>query len=88
MLQIDTGDAWAWARNDENKGKLIKLSAEFTEKCSGFRGKVLYSDIATLRKEYSKEYLTVEFEKLLDIKEATTAMAKFTKTLVQRHECS
>ena len=58
------------------------MSAEFTDKCSGFRGKVLYSDIATLRKEYSKEYLTVEFETFWDIKEATAAMATFTKTLV------
>ena len=82
--QIDTDDAWTWARNDENKGKLIRLSAELTDKSSGFHGKVLYSDIATLRMEYSKEYLTVESDKFLDMKEATAAMAKFTKTLVQR----
>ena len=85
---IDTDDAWIWARNEGNKGQFVKLSAELTDKRSGFRGKVLYSDLGALRKEYSKEYATVEFEKFLDIKDATAAMAKFTKTLVRRRTCS
>jgi hypothetical protein len=83
--QITTSDAWSWAKNDQNQGKLTTLSKSLRAEMTEFHRGFLAEEPGTIRKRHAKELVMVELTNFNKLKDKMSAVGEFVKTMQRRH---
>lgn len=83
--QIMTSQAWSWAKNDQNQGKLTDLSKSLRAEMTEFHRGFLAEEPGTIRKRHTKELVMVELTNFNKLKDKMSAVGEFVKTLQRRH---
>ena len=83
--QTESADAWSWAKNDQNQGKLSApsnaLRADMTEFHRGF----LAEEPGTIRKRHTKELVMVELTAFNKLKDKMSTLGEYVRTMQRRH---
>lgn len=88
LRQIESDDEWAWASNEQNKGKLEKMMKKIDDSHGlAIIKRFLTEDVAAIKKKHSREEILDGLKKLVtpDRLANLTNLEKTLKTIKLRH---
>ena len=85
MSQIDEDVEWSWAQNDQNKGVLSNMLRELRSTMPSFAKRFASEDHSTFKKQFSKDFLTVELKQFIVTRGLIEDLDKLCNKLQKRH---
>ena len=84
---ICSEESWAWARNEQNAGKLWELHDKLDTELRGssFQSSILVQDLAQLKRAHGQEVCAVELTKFLEIEPLVDNLVAKRKKLLSMH---
>lgn len=83
--EIEHSDAWSWAKNTQNQGRLAASIESVTNSMSHFSRTFLTQEPAAVRRRHSKEYICAELASFLELEKPVRDLATLVGQLQRRH---
>ena len=83
--QIDHDQKWAWARNIENQGVLVKAMDNLKGNLGTFGRMFVTEEVADMKKKSDADHFNVELSHFLNVQPLVDKLLEITTKLVKRH---
>ena len=85
LASIDEDPSWAWARNEQNKGRLQRVLDEFRSSFTPFSKQIMVQKLSELKKQHGSQLLHVELITFMDSKQRLDKLTSEVDKILRRH---
>ena len=85
LASIDEDPSWAWARNEQNKGRLQRVLDEFRSSFTPFGKQIMVQKLSELKKQHGSHFLHVELITFMDSKQRLDKLTSEVDKILRRH---
>ena len=85
LASIDEDPSWAWARNEQNKGRLQRVLDEFRSSFTPFGKQIMVQKLSELKKQHGSQLLHVELITFMDSKQRLDKLTSEVDKILRRH---